>query len=494
MSMSRNDSFSALFEVTQTIGSILEPKRLLEQVLEIAMKHLDAERGFLLLKDKDKESGFTVAASRNFAGNDQSSALAASSSVVKKVLASGESVLTVDAATDERFEASSSIVAQKILSIICIPLKAQDLVRGALYLDSAKTRGKFTDDSLQFLTVFGSLATIALDNAQSYERLRVENNRLRVEAESAWLFEGVVGQSKEWLAVLDLVRRVIDVDVSVLITGETGTGKELIARNIHAHSGRMSKPFVAVNCSAIPEHLLESELFGYRKGAFTDATSDRIGLIEYANGGTLLLDEIGTLAPQLQSKLLRVLQEREIRRVGDVENRKVDVRILAATNRNLQEEVQKGLFREDLFFRLNVVEIHLPPLRQRTGDIPLLANEFLKKAAANYKRTVRSINSRAMQLLLAHPWHGNVRELQNVLERAVVLCEGEEVQEQDLQLQHVRESDLLESGLTLEEFERKLVERTLKEMKGNRTQTAETLGVSLRWLQYRLKEWEIGKE
>jgi Nif-specific regulatory protein len=494
MSDTRNDDFSALFEVTQTISSILEPKRLLAQVLEIAMKHLDAERGFLLLKDQEKEAGFTVAASRNFAGDDQSSALAASSSVVKQVLASGESVLTVDAATDERFEASTSIVAQKILSIVCVPLKSQELVRGALYLDSAKTRGKFNNDSLQFLTVFGNLATIALDNAQSHERLRVENDRLRVEADSVRLFEGIVGHSKEWRAVLDLVRRVIDVDVSVLITGETGTGKELIARNIHAHSARATKPFVAVNCSAIPEQLLESELFGYRKGAFTNAVSDRIGLIEYAHSGTLFLDEIGTLAPQLQSKLLRVLQEREVRRVGDVENRKVDVRILAATNRDLQEEVRKGLFREDLFFRLNVIEIHLPPLRQRTEDIPLLGNYFLKNAATSYKRNVKAISSKAMQLLLTHPWHGNVRELQNVVERAVVLCGGEEVQEQDLHLQRVHESDLLESGLTLEEFERRLVERTLKEMKGNRTQTAETLGVSLRWLQYRLKEWEIGKE
>jgi Nif-specific regulatory protein len=494
MSEIRNDNFSALYEVTQTIGSILEPKRLLEQVLAIAMKHLDAERGFLLLKENDNKTGFTVAASRNFAGDDQSSALAASSSVVKKVLSTGESVLTVDAASDERFEASTSIVAQNILSIVCIPLKVQDLVRGALYLDSARTRGKFNNDSLQFLTVFGNLATIALDNAQSYERLRVENDRLRVEAESTKLFEGIVGQSKEWIAVLDLVRRVIDVDVSVLITGETGTGKELIARSIHAHSGRSSKPFVAVNCSAIPEQLLESELFGYRKGAFTNAASDRIGLIEYAHGGTLFLDEIGQLASPLQSKLLRVLQEREVRRVGDVENRKVDVRILAATNRDLQEEVRKGVFREDLFFRLNVVEIHLPPLRQRTEDIPLLANEFLKKAAANYKRDVRNISPQSMQLLLTHPWHGNVRELQNVIERAVVLCNQEEVQEHDLKLERVRESDLLESGLTLEEFERRLVERTLKEMKGNRTQTAETLGVSLRWLQYRLKEWEIGKE
>ena len=494
MSDSPKDNFSALYEVTQTIGSILDPKQLLEEVLEIAMKHLDAERGFLLLTDPAQESGFTVAASRNLVGQDRPSALAASSSVVRKVLASGESVLTVDAATDERFEASSSILAQKILSIICIPLKAHDVARGALYLDSARTRGKFTNDSLQFLTVFGNLATIALDNAQEYERLRRENDRLRVGVDSSQLFEGIVGQSKEWVAVLDLVRRVVDVDVSVLVTGESGTGKELIARAVHAHGLRATNPFVAVNCSAIPEQLLESELFGYKKGAFTNAVTDKIGLMEYANGGTLFLDEISLLAPALQSKLLRVLQEREIRRVGDLEDRKVDVRIIAASNLDLKEETRKGVFREDLFFRLNVIEIHLPPLRQRKEDIPLLANYFLKRAAASYKRTVNGINPKAVESLVRHSWQGNVRELQNVIERAVVLCSGDELQEHDLQMQHVRESDLLESGLTLGDFERKLVERTLKEMKGNRTQTAEKLGVSLRWLQYRLKEWDLGKE
>ena len=405
MTHSSKDNFSALYEVTQTIGSILEPKQLLEQVLEIAMKHLDAERGFLLLTDPAQESGFTVAASRNLVGLDQPSALAASSSVVRKVLASGESVLTVDAATDERFEASSSILAQKILSIICIPLKAHDVVRGALYLDSARTRGKFTSDSLQFLTVFGNLATIALDNAQEYERLRRENSRLRVGVDSSQLFEGIVGQSKEWVAVLDLVRRVVDVDVSVLITGESGTGKELIARAVHAHSRRATKPFVAVNCSAIPEQLLESELFGYKKGAFTNAVTDKIGLMEYANGGTLFLDEISLLAPALQSKLLRVLQEREIRRVGDLEDRKVDVRILAASNLDLKEETRKGVFREDLFFRLNVIEIHLPPLapaeRRHPAPRELLSQKSRRHLQAKCERDQYEGSAVAPQPLMA---------------------------------------------------------------------------------------------
>lgn len=488
------DNFSVLYEVTQTISSILEPRELLNKVLEIAMTHLDAERGFIILVDDQQEYRFAVGASKNFGDDQPPSAFAASSSVVKKVLSSGESVLTFDALTDERFEAAASIMAQKILSIICVPLRVYESVIGAIYLDSTRSRGKFNDDTLRFLSVFGNLSAIAIDNAKRYELLKTENERLRVEAGPERLFEGIIGQSKEWKAVLELVQRVIDVDVSVLITGESGTGKELIARAIHSRGTRATRPFVAVNCSAIPDQLLESELFGYKKGAFTNAVTDKMGLMEYAHGGVLFLDEISELAVQLQTKLLRVLQEKEIRRVGDLEDRKVDVRIIAATNKNLNEEVKRGVFREDLFFRLNVIELRLPPLRERKGDIPLLANHFLKKASGNFKREIKSIGPKAMEMLLKHSWQGNVRELQNVIERAVVLCRGHEIQESDLQLQHVREQDLLDSGLTLEEFERKLVEKTLKENEGNRTRTAEQLGVSLRWLQYRLKEWHVDTE
>ncbi len=483
------DNFTVLYEIAQRINSILDEQELLEEVLETAMAHLDAERGYIVMVDPEDERGFNVVVSKNFSTPKAADESAASSSVMNKVFKSGEPVLTFDALSDERFEASRSIVSQRILSIICVPLRLQEETIGAIYLDSTKSRGKFNEETLKFLAVFGNLAAVAVENAKRYNRLKNENARLQSEVSSTNLFPGIIGKSKQWKAALDLVQRVIDTDVSVLITGESGTGKELIARAIHNQGKRRDMSFMAINCSAIPEPLLESELFGYRKGAFTGANADKKGLIEYTDGGTLFLDEIGDLPQSLQAKLLRVLQEREIRRLGDTESRKVNVRLISATNRNLREEINNGKFREDLYFRLNIVEIHLPALRERTDDIPVLANHFLKKASETHGRNVGKISSAAMSRLLRHSWYGNVRELQNVVERAVVLSRGEELAEEDLKLEQYSEEELVQTGLTLEEFERKLVEKTLGETGGNRTRTAEKLGVSLRWLQYRLKEW-----
>ncbi|MCL4510989.1 MAG: sigma 54-interacting transcriptional regulator [Bacteroidetes bacterium] len=483
------DNFTVLYEIAQKINSILDQQELLDKVLEIAMSHLDAERGFIVMVDDSAVHGFNVVVAKNFSSEKDARESAASSSVIKKVLTSGEPVLTFDALSDERFEASRSIVAQQILSITCVPLRLQDKTTGAIYLDSTKSRGKFNAETMKFLAVFGNLAAVAVENAQRYDNLKTENARLKNEVSSVNLFPGIIGKSKAWKAALDLVQRVIDTDVSILITGESGTGKELIARAIHGQGRRRDKAFMAINCSAIPEQLLESELFGYKRGAFTGANVDKKGLIEHADGGTLLLDEVGDLSASLQAKMLRVLQEKEIRRLGDVESRKVDVRVIAATNKDLREETQSGNFREDLYFRLNIVEIHLPPLRNRAEDIPVLINYFMKKACETHGRNVKAIDSNAMFVLLKHPWYGNVRELQNVIERAVVLSRGEELTEEDLRLQKYTEEELIRSGLTLDEFERKLVEKTLAESSGNRTRTAEKLGVSLRWLQYRLKEW-----
>ncbi|HUI29473.1 MAG TPA: sigma 54-interacting transcriptional regulator [Candidatus Acidoferrales bacterium] len=488
------DNFTVLYEITQKINSILDRQELTEKVLETAMAHLDAERGYIVMVNE--QNGFNVVASKNFSSRKEADESAASSSVINKVLASGEPIMTFDALNDERFEASRSIVAQQILSIICVPLRLrqtgaviQDKTTGAIYLDSTKSRRKFNEETLKFLAVFGNLAAVAVENARQYDDLKTENTRLKNQVASSDLFPGIIGKSKIWKGVLDLVHRVVDTDVSVLITGESGTGKELIARAIHEQGSRREKPFMAINCSAIPEQLLESELFGYKRGAFTGATSDKKGLIEYAEGGTLFLDEVADLPPSLQGKLLRVLQEKEIRRLGGVENIKVDVRIISATNKSLTEEIKKEKFREDLYFRLNIVEIHLPPLRDRAEDIPVLANFFLRKASETHGRYVRNIGGSAMARLLMHPWNGNVRELQNVIERAVVLSRSDELSDEDLKLQQYSEEELLQSGQTLEEFERRLVEKTLTETGRNRTRTAEKLGVSLRWLQYRIKEW-----
>jgi len=489
MESTHNDNFQALYEIARTLNSILEPRQLLEKVLSIAVRHLSAERGFVLLAESRTEAGFSVAAMENFGSQEKGDEFAASSSVVKHVLTTGEPVLTFDAQADARFDASTSIVAQNILSIACVPLRSGDRVTGAVYLDSAKSRKAFTDDAVKFLTVFGNVAAIAIDNAQRYSTLLGENERLRSTIEATQQFPSIIGQSAKWKQVLDLVQRVLDVDASVFLTGESGTGKELIARAIHEQGTRKGMPFVAVNCSAIPEQLLESELFGHVKGSFTGATADKRGLVEIAHGGTLFLDEVVELPVLLQSKILRLLQEREYRRVGDTMNRTADIRIIAATNRNPQESIKSGALREDLFFRLNVIGIHLPPLRERKDDIPLLAKHFVARAAEMYHRSVNDIEPEAMKVLLLNPWKGNVREFQNVIERAVVLSRGGRLTNDDLILTPTDLPTLGPSAVTLEEFERQIIEATLAEMGGNKTRTAERLGVSLRWLQYRLKEW-----
>jgi len=486
------NSFEALYEITRAINSILEPGPLLERVLEAAMGHLNAERGFVLIADQAGTGGYSVAAVKNFGTAQSSEAFAASSSVVRNVLNSGEPVLTYDALADSRFEASTSIITQKILSIICIPLQSGSRTTGAVYLDSSVSRKAFTEESMKFLAVFGHLAAIALDNAQRYAQLQLENRRLQEAIEHARGFTDVMGESARWKRVLERVERVLDVDVAVLITGESGTGKELIARTIHEHGTRKGRPFIAVNCSAIPEPLLESEMFGYVKGAFTGASSDKKGLVEAADGGTLFLDEVGDFPLFLQAKLLRLLQGREYRRVGDTKNRTGDIRIIAATNRHLEEDIKQGRMREDLFFRLNVIGIHLPPLRERKEDIPLLAHYFLRRAAEQYRRAVESIHPEAMQVLLANNWNGNVRELQNAIDRAVVLCLGTQLTRKDFLLDDSAVPGGQAAPTTLADFERQIIETTLTEMGGNRTRTAERLGVSLRWLQYRLKEWQTG--
>jgi len=484
------DDFNALFEVAKVVNSILDPAELLDKILEIAMVHLSAERAFVLLADAAAPTGFEVVAAKNFNDKEGAGLLAASSSVVSRVLSTGEPVLSFDAMSDQRFEASTSIIVQKILSIICIPLHIQERLLGAVYLDSKKSRHAFTDDAVKFLIVFANLSAIAIENAQKFVELQEENKRLRSEVTIPSKFKGVIGKSKRWQAVLELVNKVLDVDISVLITGESGTGKDIVARAIHANGSRAPKPFISVNCSAIPEQLLESELFGHTKGAFTGAHAAKKGLIEGAHEGTLFLDEIADLPISLQAKILHVLQQKEIRRIGEVKDRKVDVRIIAATNKNLKDEIAGGRFREDLLYRLNVVTIHLPPLRERSEDIPLLAEFFFKIACHTHKRNVEHISAEAMQFLIGNTWGGNVRELQNVIERGVVLCSGSELRPEDLNSE-MKNLQVSSVG-TLDDFEKEMVQLTLNQLGGNRKQTSERLGVSLRWLQYKLKEWNIG--
>ncbi|MEK6618431.1 MAG: sigma-54 dependent transcriptional regulator [Nitrospirota bacterium] len=330
--------------------------------------------------------------------------------------------------------------------------------------------------------------------------LRREVNRLRREVHKEYSFHQILGKSKPMREVFDLIRRVADSPANVLITGESGTGKELVAKAIHYNSERRDAPFVPVNCAAIPETLLESELFGHVKGAFTDAKTDKRGLFEEAQKGTIFLDEISELPLMLQAKLLRVIQEREIRHVGATRVVPVDVRIIAATNLMLAEEVKAKRFREDLFYRLNVIEIRLPPLRERKEDIPLLVEAFLRKCAEASHKEVRGMTESALALLMDYPWPGNVRELENVIERAVTLARGEKIMPEDLPpaIQGARGErrvmdEATERTLPLQEVEKEYILRILEKTGGNKYQAAQVLGIDRKTLYRKLAEIEEKK-
>ncbi|MRG91836.1 sigma-54-dependent transcriptional regulator [Polyangium spumosum] len=341
---------------------------------------------------------------------------------------------------------------------------------------------------------------LTLRKAEEREALRRENRALKQEILRESTFEEILAKSASMQAIFKTIAKIADYKTTVLVTGESGVGKELVARALHKRSARRGGPFVAVNCGAIPESLLESELFGYRRGAFTDATTDRVGLFEQANHGTLLLDEIGELPLSLQVKLLRVLQEETIRRLGDSKDIKVDVRIIAATHRDLHAETQAGRFREDLFYRINVLPIGIPPLRERREDVPLLVEHFMNRNNARFGTNIRQLSPEARRLLLEYAWPGNVRELENTIERAMVLAEKDSIEADDLP-ERIREArDPIQLHLTSGELSIKktarvieeiLIRRALTKTKGNRTRAAEVLEISHRALLYKIKDYRI---
>lgn len=487
----QDDFFNALLKISEAMLEGAATRPMLERILNIAMEVTEAERGFLFIKSLQGEGNIVPAISRNFDPKHFAEKERYSIGVLEQVMQSGQPVVTINAEEDERFKGRESVVINKLTSIICVPIRKQKTVLGYIYLDSQERRVHFNLETLNFMRVFATQTAIALEAADFVNRLALENEALKSQADVVSPFEEIVGNSPQIQSIFSLTERVTVTDVPVLILGESGTGKELIARSIHYRGERKHKPFIAQFCGALADNLLESELFGYKKGAFTGASRDKPGLLEAADGGTFFLDEIADVSLEIQTKLLRFLQEGEFRRVGDTQVRSVDTRILAATNKDLEAMVKHGEFREDLFYRLNVVTIKMPALRDRQGDLPLLADHFLTKYAEKYHRSGLKFSRAGMEAILRHDWPGNVRELQNAIQRGVTLCPGSAIDPEHLALRRVNASIPDNEPTTIAEMEQKFVLKTLAEMDGNRTRTAERLGVSLRWLQYRLKDWQI---
>ena len=483
----------ALVAISEEINSIQTLQTLLERILDTVLKELMVDRGFILLREKD-DAPLMPKAVRNIDPDKFSDISQVSKSTIQKVEQYKEALLAFDTGEDERFDATQSMIVHKIKSIACVPLLLKGKFIGLIYVDSQNQKAQFNQQTLSFLIAFANQAAIAIENARLLDSLRHENELLRDEINKVYAFDEIVGTSPAMQSVFRMLDKVLNNDTTVLLEGETGTGKELIARAIHYNGHRKTMPFIAVNCAAIPDNLIESELFGYKKGSFTGAVKDKKGLIEEADKGTLFLDEIADIPLNLQTKLLRTLQEHEVMPLGGQSPAKIDIRIIAATNKILKEAVQSGTFREDLYYRLNVISLALPPLRDRIEDISSLAHFFLEKFKKRINKEISGFTAEAMEKLTRYAWPGNVRELANTIERAVVLSSARIIDAEDIVLAGPELKSMITAGMTLEEVSKQLLKKTLETFKGNKTKSAEAMGVSLRWLHYKLKTWDINPD
>lgn len=497
-------NLSILYSIQQKLSAELNIDQVLETIGEAIFELIPkATHIMIVLKEEDKRFEPVLFRSRT-SGKGFKEKPKISRTVFSKVIKEKEAILAAYAPVD--IGDSESIIGAHILSTMGVPLWKGDEIIGVLQVDNRDKPGMFDERDLELLTIFAGQASLSIVNARLFHKLKLAEQRLRKEniylksTEKRRIFQGIIGESPAMKQLFSQLEKVINTRVTVLIEGETGTGKELIASTIHYQSNRKDRLFVVQNCAALPENLLESELFGYKKGAFTGATSDKRGLFEIADGGTLFLDEIGELPLSLQGKLLRVLQEGEIRPLGAEKSVYVDVRIVAATNKNLEEEVKAGRFREDLYYRLKVFPIRVPPLRERRTDIPLLVNYFIEKYSKEYGKEIGGINDEAMRLLMIYNWPGNVRELENEIQRLVIQLEPAEI----ITPQHL--SPKITSATVpylklkpkkgslkdmMEEVEKWILIETLKECNWNKTQTAKVLGLTREGLHKKLAKYGI---
>jgi Nif-specific regulatory protein len=476
--------FEALVSLSESLNSPVYKESLIESVLDIAIKVINAERG-LFAKYDDESNSFAIVTARNFQNENINDLSEFSSNLIKEIREKKQPVLYHDVQGDPNISQFESIQIQKIKSVIGVPVLKENKIWGVILADSQTDRREFTNENLSFLNFFSNLITLSLDRIEKVEKLHDENQILLNKLQSTEQIPDMVGESKSIRHLAQLIHKVAQSDATVLILGESGTGKDLAAKAIHTLSNRKNYPYLAQFCGSIPDNLLESELFGYKKGAFTGASSDKKGLLEVAHKGTFFLDEIADITNALQAKLLRVLENKEIMRLGDTQVKKIDVRIVAATNKNLKQLVDEGKFREDLFYRLNVFPISLPPLRERRDDIPLLANHFIK----NFGRKDLGIHPNAIKMLQGYFWPGNIRQLLNVIQRALILCDKDRIETEHIILEEDKNIEGFNG--TLKEFEKLILKRRLDECGGNRTLVAKSLGVSVRWVQSKIKEMEL---
>lgn len=476
---------SVLMKVSTNINAVRDLEELQERLLELIFEVVPAKHGTILLTGKESspkpQFGSIFGLDRIYGPHQK---ITVSSTIVRRVLQDNAALLISDAENNEALH-TDSLIAAHSRSLLCVPLVMVGKTLGVIYLDTDVPDVRFDQDHLQLLTAIAAIAAVAIQNARHIETLESENRRLLADAK---LEHNMVGESPAMQHVYQHISKVAGTESTVMISGESGTGKELAARAIHTNSKRSAKPFIAVNCAALAESLLESELFGHEKGAFTGALNQRKGRLELADGGTIFLDEIAELSPPLQTKLLRVLQEREFERVGGNRSLKVDLRVIAATNQDLEAAIAKGTFRQDLFFRLNVVELQMPALRDRVEDIPMLANYFAAKYSDRCNRKVIGISPETQKLLTAYDWPGNVRELENAIERAVVMGTTEEILPEDLPeaILEVESSDVAQpdAGYHANVTARKkqLIMDALKHASGSFTAAAKALGLHPNYL------------
>jgi Nif-specific regulatory protein len=475
-------NLNVLLKISRIVHAIRDLEELQTQLLDLIFDVVPADRGAVLLVDGGGPEFSAVFARGRQPG--RVSPMMVSRTVARQVMEQGVAILGGDVSRSAQLRDVESLAASQVRSLLCVPLTVFHQVIGCIYLDGTDPGNRFQENHLQLVAAIAGISAVALDNARRLQWLEQENQRLSIEISGE---RNLVGDSARMKEIYQFLARVASADSTVLIEGESGTGKELAARALHRNSSRASKPFMAINCAAIPESLLESDLFGHERGAFTGAAAQKKGRLEVADGGVVFLDEIAELAPTLQVKLLRVLQEREFERVGGTHPIKVDIRLIAATNRDLDEAVRNGHFRQDLYYRLAVVKLMMPPLRERKEDVPMLTRHFVQKYAKRCKVKAKPVSREAMACLVNHDWPGNVRELENAIERALVLGSSDTLLPEDLPeslLEHEVTAEMTEARYhsSVKELKRQLILEAVEQTRGNYVEAAGILGVHPNYL------------